>query len=322
MFKSILEKGSALAAMTAFRFRKYGPEIALAAGAIAVVSGCVLACRQTLYVEGIVDEAKEKIDTIKASVGKDTQDPNTGELIPYTQELANKDLTTVYFQTGAKFIKNYIVPITLITGGMALMVGGHVVLLKRTIALGSALAAVRNDFWKYRQNVIADQGVAKDTEYRVGKVVDGATVVKTEMDENGELKTTEEKEKIFQSAGLKNKLSFFYENCGEYSKRDANANFNWARQVQDWAQRRLYTKHIVFLDEVADQFDYQYSSPEERKLFHEAGWVYKHNGTAVDNLIDLGLTEIKNAAVKRFAQGLEPNFLFTPNCTPNVMYAG
>lgn len=49
---------------TGLKLKKHSPEILLAAGIVGVVASGVMACKATLKVEEIIDDAKDKIDTI------------------------------------------------------------------------------------------------------------------------------------------------------------------------------------------------------------------------------------------------------------------
>ena len=86
---------------TGLKLKKYSPEILLVAGTVGVVTSTVMACKATLKVEEIVDEAKEKIDTIHQV----SADPAMAE--KYSEEDSKKDLAIVYTQTAVKFIKLY-----------------------------------------------------------------------------------------------------------------------------------------------------------------------------------------------------------------------
>ena len=57
---------------TGLKRKKYSPEILLAAGTVGVVTSTVMACRATLKVEDIVDDAKQKIETIHRVVSDPT----------------------------------------------------------------------------------------------------------------------------------------------------------------------------------------------------------------------------------------------------------
>ena len=78
---------------TGLKIKKHSPEILLATGTVGIVASTVMACKATLKVEEIVDEAKEKIDTIHQV----SADPAMAE--KYSEEDGKKDLAIVYTQT-------------------------------------------------------------------------------------------------------------------------------------------------------------------------------------------------------------------------------
>lgn len=74
--------------------RKHSPEILIAAGVVGTVASVVLACKSTLKINDVLDEAKENIDKIHSYVDEN------GFTEKYTEKEYNSDLTKVYVQTG------------------------------------------------------------------------------------------------------------------------------------------------------------------------------------------------------------------------------
>ena len=71
-----------------FKFKKHSPEILVVTGVIGTVASAVMACKATLKVNDVIDEAKETVDKIHECVGQNLHTSNGEE---YTQEVANKD---------------------------------------------------------------------------------------------------------------------------------------------------------------------------------------------------------------------------------------
>ena len=68
------------------QLKKHSPEILVVTGVVGVVTSAVMACRATTKIDTIIDEAKEKIETIHEF----TQNPEMAE--KYTAEDGKKDL--------------------------------------------------------------------------------------------------------------------------------------------------------------------------------------------------------------------------------------
>ena len=163
-----------------FKAKKHSPEILIVAGAIGTVATVVMACKATLKVNDILDEAKTNVDKIHECVEneKTTKD---GEL--YTQEVANQDLLIVYAQTGWKFVKLYGPAVALGVASMGCMIGSNVILRKRNIALAAAYTAVETGFKEYRGRVVDRFG--KDMDRELLYNIKAKEIEETVTDEEG-----------------------------------------------------------------------------------------------------------------------------------------
>ena len=141
---------------TGLKLKKYSPEILLAAGTVGVVTSTVMACRATLKVEDIVDDAKQKIETIHRVVS----DPTMTE--KYSEEDSKKDLAIVYTQTAVKLIKLYGPSVALGMASLGCMISSNRILNKRNAALAAAYAAVDRSFKEYRGRVVERFGKQMD----------------------------------------------------------------------------------------------------------------------------------------------------------------
>ena len=126
-----------------FKFKKHSPEILAVTGVVGIVTSAVMACKATTKVNDIVNEAKETVDKIHESVGKGL---HTSDGEEYTEEVAKKDLTIVYAQTGLKFVKLYGPSVALGIASIACMLGSNRILRKRNLALAAALTNVATSF--------------------------------------------------------------------------------------------------------------------------------------------------------------------------------
>ena len=120
------------------------------------------------------------------------------------------EIRHLYFDTGIKLVKIYIVPVGLgvVSGGLIL--GSHRILTKRLAGAVALYKASDEAFKEYRQRVIEDQGEDKDFEYRYG--VKEREFEGVETDSKGKEKKVTEKRKI---AGSGNGFEIKY--CRETS---------------------------------------------------------------------------------------------------------
>ena len=84
------------------KVEKHSPEILMGVGVVGVVTGTVMACRATLKLNDILEEAQETRDKIKEVASN----PNYED--KYTEEDAKKDLAVNYIQTGVKVAKSFL----------------------------------------------------------------------------------------------------------------------------------------------------------------------------------------------------------------------
>ena len=148
-----------------FKLKKHSPEILIVTGVIGIVTSTVMACKATTKVNDIVDETKDMVDKIHDAV-ENKKHTSDGE--EYTQEVANKDLTIVYAQTGLKFVKLYGPAVAIGIASIGCIVGSNHILRKRNIALAAALTAMETSFKEYRGRLIDRFGKDLDRELRFG----------------------------------------------------------------------------------------------------------------------------------------------------------
>jgi hypothetical protein len=83
-------------AKNAFLVQKSSPRILLVAGVAGMVGSTVLACRATLKVETVVDDAREKL-----LLAKNMEHPE------YSEMDRSRDISLIYFQSSVKMVRLY-----------------------------------------------------------------------------------------------------------------------------------------------------------------------------------------------------------------------
>lgn len=294
-----------------FKIKKHSPEILVVAGVVGTVASVVLACRATLKVHEVLDEAKETVDVIHKTAEEHANDDTT-EVAVYTQEDAKKDLTIVYAQTGWKLTKLY--GPAVITGalGIGCMLAANNILRKRNVALAASLAGVMSDFKEYRGRVIDRFGKEMDRELRYN--IKAKEIEERVVDEEGN-ETVVTKTVEVVDPNLAHSL---------YSVVFCEGNLGWTRnaelnkvfliQQQNYANDRLKARGYLTLNEV-----YEMIGAQTTKYGQIAGWVYTEDGSVGDNFVDFGMFDVANEKACDFINGIEKSIILDFNCIGNIL---
>ena len=305
MRNELMNKLSRTFYTSCFKLKKHSPEILIVAGAVGTVATIVLACKATLKVNDILDEAKETIDVIHDCVEKEKV-TSDGEV--YTQEIANKDLLTVYAQTGWKFAKLYGPSVILGFASMSCMIGSSMILRKRNLALAAAYTAVETGFKEYRGRVVERFGKdmdrelfynvkAKEIETVVGKDDDGNEIVEKKTVHSVDPNVTHD---IYSTC--------YCEGSTGWTK-NAELNKAFLLAQQNYANDKLKRQGYLMLNDVYDML----GSP--RTGYGQlAGWVYTEDSSLGDNYVDFGIFNIDSEKACDFVKGLERSIFLDFNC--------
>lgn len=292
-----------------FKLKKHSPEILAVVGVAGTVTSAVMACKATLKVNDIVDEAKETIDTIHDAV-ENHRHTSDGE--EYTQEVAKKDLSIVYVQTGWKFVKLYGPALALGVASIGCMVGSNHILRKRNVALAAAFKAVDTSFKEYRGRLIDKFGKELDRELRFG--IKAEEVEETVVDENGKETTVTKTVEVADPNVTHSIYSIpWYEGNAGYTK-NAELNKVFLIQQQNYANDKLKLNGILTLNEVYDML-----GANRTKYGQIAGWVYTEDCSAGDNFVDFGIFDPNNPGACDFLIGNERAIILDFNCIGNVL---
>lgn len=292
-----------------FKFKKHSPEILAVTGVVGVVASAVMACKATTKVNDIVDEAKETIDKIHDNVGKGR---HTSDGEEYTEEVAKKDLTIVYAQTGLKFVKLYGPSVALGVASIACMLGSNHILRKRNLALAAALTNVATSFKEYRGRLVDRFGKDLDRELRFG--IKAKEVEETVVDENGKETTVTKTVEVVDPNTAHSLYSIVFCEGNTGWTRNAELNKVFLIQQQNWANDKLKMNGILTLNEVYDMV----GAP--RTAYGQiAGWVWTEDGTIGDNFVDFGLFDVNNEKACDFINGREKSIILDFNCIGNIL---
>lgn len=276
---------------TGLKLKKHSPEILLAAGVVGVVASGVMACKATLKVEEIIDDAKHKIDTIHEV----SADPTMAE--KYSEEDSKKDLAIVYTQTAVKLVKLYGPSVALAGVSLGCMIGSNRILNKRNVALAAAYTAVDKGFKEYRGRVIERFGKELDKELKYG--IKAKEIEEVSVDEKGKevsMKSTVE----VMDPNSYSPYSIIFDDGNAGWDPDPELTKYFLIQQQNWANDRLKAKGHLFLNEVYDML-----GAKRTKAGAQVGWVYDEENPVGDNYVDFGIFDIYNPKSRDFVNGYE-----------------
>ena len=292
-----------------FKLKKHSPEILVVAGVIGTVTSAVMACKATLKVNDVIDETKETIEDIHYCIGKGLKTSDGEE---YTQEVANKELTIVYIQTGWKFAKLYGPAVLLGAASIGCMVGSNQILRKRNIALGAAFTAMDKSFKEYRGRVIEKLGKDLDRELRFN--TKAKQIKETVVDENGKESTVTKTVEIVDPNVTHSIYSVVFCEGNTGWTKNAELNKVFLLQQQNYANDKLRLNGVLTLNEVYDMI----GAP--RTAYGQlAGWVYTEDSSVGDNFVDFGIFDINSEKKCDFINGIERSIILDFNCIGNIL---
>jgi hypothetical protein len=268
----------------ALLLQKSSPGLLFGVGIVGVVGSTVLACRATLKMEEVLDEAKRKIDLAQSL-----------EHDEYSEKDRHRDLSLIKFQSGVKIVKLYAPAI--VVGGLSIaaLTSSHNILTRRNAALTAAYAALDQGFREYRARVVDKYGEEEDRKLRYGtekvQVVDPDT----------------KKKKTIEIPGDPSVYARFFDEYSTSWDRDPEVNRFFLSSQQNYANDLLKSRGHVFLNEVYDMIGVPRS-----KAGAIVGWLLTDDGST-DNYINFGIFEGKTQIIRDFVNGLEGAILLDFN---------
>jgi len=287
MMKFVPEAVGRQIARNALHLQKGSPGLLLGVGIAGMVGTTVLACRATLKMETVVDEAKEKLDTAK-----------TLEHEEYSEKDRQRDISLIYFQTGVKIVKLYAPAIALGSLSIYALTSSHSILTKRNAALTAAYTALEKGFGEYRARVVEKYGEDQDRDFRYGT-----------REETIEDPKTGKKKKVTRVApGTPSIYARFFDSYSTSWNREPEYNLIFLQCQQNYANDLLKSRGHVFLNEVYDMLGIPRS-----KAGAVVGWLLTPDGEGTDNFINFGVFDGETQVARDFVNGLEGAILLDFN---------
>jgi len=273
-------------ARNSLQLQKASPQVLLGVGIVGMVGSTVLACRATLKVDTVLDEAKSKLDLAKGLEHPD-----------YSEKDRSRDISLIYFQSGVKVARLYAPAIIVGVASIYALRTSHGILTKRNLALTAAYSALESGFDQYRARVVEKYGEDEDRNLRYGsqevEIIDPET----------------KKKKKVTRVGLEDPSIYarFFDAFSPSWNKEPEYNLVFLKCQQNYANDLLRSRGHVFLNEVYDMLGIPRS-----KAGAVVGWLLSPNGET-DNFVNFGVFDGREQVARDFVNGLEGAILLDFN---------
>lgn len=274
--------------------KKHAPEILIATGAVVVVSSAVVACKQTLKAHDILEKANSDLGDIEKAI--EVSNPED-----YTPKDARTDRMRVYGRTGLELVKCYGLPILGGIIGFSMIFGAHRILKGRNAALTIAYSNLLANYKKYRESVVEKLGEEKEMLLRTG--AEKADILT--IDENDEEHEVRKANLIHDDGSEHSIYARIFDECNPNWSRDPGSNLTFLRGQQLFANEKLKSEGVLFLNDVYRGLGLPCTSAGQI-----VGWVYDPNNEDHDgdNYVDFGIYDklFKESPKRDFINAAEP----------------
>lgn len=283
---------------TCMKVKKNSPEILLGMGLIGMGGTIFLACKATLSAEEILEDHKERLETIKEAKKIAEENPEDYE---YDEIVEKQDKLIVYTKTAASFVKLYAPSIALGAFSVACILSSRNILHKRYVGAVSAYNALSGVFEAYRNRVREEQGELMDRHYRYGTEIGTDTVSVVDSDGNKK-KEKVNTEKILPKNILSSDSARMFGPGNPYWDDNRDFDIMLLKGQENYFNDIFHEKGYLFLNEVYEALGFE--ATQEGCIL---GWV-KGSG---DDYVDIGIRDPQK--MKRFRDGLDDELLLDFN---------
>lgn len=298
-----------------FAVKKAKPEILVIGGVIiaggAFVWGLINARKidETIAVGNEkVDAAEKKIEDISANEELSAEEKKK------SLKEAEKELNKARADSVWQMFLLIGMPSIAFAGGMAMTIGGHIVLFRRFGQVSALLAATQESFQRYRRFNIQEHGEECDRRYIYG--IEGETETTAKItDENGKEKTVKCKVPVVDPEKRASLYAFeFSETFSKRCPKDPVNTISFLRSQESyWNRYMSATGRPVILAQVLEELGIELDPDDPANDYiYVAGW--RPNGDG-DNKIDFGILR----AVNKPALSMEENVVLLDfNCDGSI----
>ena len=281
--------------------KKHSPEILMVAGVIGTVAGAVMACKETLELEDVLDECnQEKLEL-------EEQYTMCEE---YSEDAYKKDQVKLTIKQVAKIVKLYAPSVIMEATSIGVIFASNDIMRKRNASMAAAYATLNSMYKRYRQNVIESYGEEVDKDMRFGVKHEKVT----EVDEDGNKVKIDARIVDLDNTALaiSDYSRFFQSGCKGFDASSGRYNLLYLKGIQAMFNNKLIADGYVMLNDVYRELGFD-TVPEGWSI----GWVYDEENPIGDNYIDFGLYEARNKN-QRAVNDWEPVILMDFNVDGNL----
>ena len=281
--------------------RKHSPEILMVAGVIGTVAGAVMACKETLELEDVLDECKQEKMELEEQYAMCEE---------YSEDALKKDKVKLTLKQAAKIVKLYAPSVIMEATSIGVIFASNDIMRKRNASMAAAYATLNSMYKRYRQNVIESYGEEVDKDMRFGVKHEKVT----EIDEDGNKVKIDARIVDLDNTALaiSDYSRFFQSGCKGFDASSGRYNLLYLKGIQAMFNNKLIADGYVMLNDVYRELGFD-TIPEGWSI----GWVYDESNPIGDNYIDFGLYEARNKN-QRAVNDWEPVILMDFNVDGNL----
>lgn len=259
------------------------------------IGGVAVGAYKAAQVTPMAKEAIAEFKAIRDAIEQNEEDPKA----------KRECIKAGYRSLGSTLLHAYAKPVLFVTGGTALILGGHGIINKKLATTTASLISTDKLFKNYRQNVIEDQGEEADFRYRTGvKRVEIETV---EQDVRGRKRKVKKEMDVVDEAIGNPFMKFFDESNPNFTKNPLD-NLDFLKKQEEWLNTRLRAQGYLFLNDVL--YDLGYKRCSEGCVY---GWIYDPDNPDAHNSISFGIKDIRRKTIQNAINGYEPVVLLDFN---------
>lgn len=281
--------------------RKHSPEILMVAGVIGTVAGAVMACKETLELEDVLDECKQEKMELEEQYAMCEE---------YSEDALKKDQVKLTIKQAVKIVKLYAPSVIMEATSIGVIFASNDIMRKRNASMAAAYATLNSMYKRYRQNVIESYGEEVDKDMRFGVKHEKVT----EIDEDGNKVKIDARIVDLDNTALaiSDYSRFFQSGCKGFDASSGRYNLLYLKGIQAMFNNKLIADGYVMLNDVYRELGFD-TIPEGWSI----GWVYDEANPIGDNYIDFGLYEARNKN-QRAVNDWEPVILMDFNVDGNL----
>ena len=281
--------------------RKHSPEILMVAGVIGTVAGAVMACKETLELEDVLDECKQEKMELEEQYAMCEE---------YSEDALKKDQVKLTIKQAVKIVKLYAPSVIMEVTSIGVIFASNDIMRKRNASMAAAYATLNSMYKRYRQNVIESYGEEVDKDMRFGVKHEKVT----EIDEDGNKVKIDARIVDLDNTALaiSDYSRFFQSGCKGFDENSGRYNILYLKGIQAMFNNKLIADGYVMLNDVYRELGFD-TIPEGWSI----GWVYDEENPIGDNYIDFGLYEARNKN-QRAVNDWEPVILMDFNVDGNL----